>query len=57
MNRDKILEQFQTRKHILMGLLGVTGLAMFGSFARDEATTLCRIDRQEQTNLYSGQTV
>ena len=44
MNRDEILAKFQAHKHILAEWFGVTGLALFGSFTRDQATDGCDVD-------------
>ncbi len=44
MNRDEILEKLQAHKHTLAERFGVTGLALFGSFARDQATDGSDVD-------------
>lgn len=38
MNRSELLQLLQAHKQTLTERFGVTGLALFGSFARDEAT-------------------
>ena len=44
MNRDEILEKLQAHKQTLVERFGVTGLALFGSFARDQATDGSDVD-------------
>ena len=44
MNRDEILHKLQAHKSILEERFGVTGLALFGSFARDQATDGSDVD-------------
>ena len=38
MNRSEILNKLQAHKQTLAERFGVTGLALFGSYARDQAT-------------------
>ena len=60
MNRDEVLEMLRTHKPILSERFGVTGLALFGSFARDQATEksdvdiLVRFDRPATSKSYFG---
>ncbi len=44
MNRDEILDKLQAHKHTLAERFGVTGLALFGSYARDQATHESDVD-------------
>ena len=44
MNRDEILVLLRTHKPILMERFGVTALALFGSFARDQASDGSDVD-------------
>ena len=44
MNRDEILALLRTHKPILMERFGVTALALFGSFARDQASDSSDVD-------------
>ena len=44
MNRTDIVNSLQAHKHILAERFGVTGLALFGSFARDQATDRSDVD-------------
>ena len=44
MNRDEILDKLQAHKHTLVERFGVTGLALFGSYARDQATDGSDVD-------------
>ena len=44
MNRDEVLKVLRTHKEILSQRFGVTGLALFGSFARDQATDDSDVD-------------
>ena len=44
MTRDEVLDLLQTHKTVLADRFGVTGLALYGSFARDEATPESDVD-------------
>ena len=44
MNRDDVLDILRTHKPTLAERFGVTELALFGSFARDEATDESDVD-------------
>ena len=44
MNKSEVLRLLQTHKQILAERFGVTDLAVFGSFARDEATDESDLD-------------
>ena len=44
MNRNEVLEMLRTHKPILTERFGVTGLALFGSFARDQASEASGVD-------------
>ena len=44
MNREEVLEILRTHKPTLADRFGVTELALFGSFARDEATDESDVD-------------
>jgi predicted nucleotidyltransferase len=44
MNRDEVLNALQAHKPTLMEQFGVTGLALFGSFARGQATDRSDVD-------------
>ena len=44
MNRDEILALLRAHKPILMERFGVTALALFGSFARDQASDGSDVD-------------
>ena len=44
MNRNEVLEMLSTHKPILTERFGVTGLALFGSFARDQASEASDVD-------------
>ena len=44
MNRDQVLQLLRTHKPTLAERFGVTELALFGSFARDEATERSDVD-------------
>ena len=44
MNRDQALETLRAHKQTLAERFGVTGLALFGSFARDQATESSDVD-------------
>ena len=44
MNKSEVLRLLQTHKQILTERFGVTELAVFGSFARDEATDESDLD-------------
>ena len=44
MNRDELLDLLRTHKAILARRFGVTELALYGSFARDQGTEASDID-------------
>ena len=44
MNREEVLDILRTHKPTLAERFGVTDLALFGSFARDEATERSDVD-------------
>ena len=44
MNRDEVLNALRAHKPTLTEQFGVTGLALFGSFARDQATDQSDVD-------------
>ena len=44
MNRDEILDTLRAHKPVLAERFGVSGLALFGSFARGQATELSDVD-------------
>ena len=44
MNRDEILALLRAHKPVLMERFGVTALALFGSFARDQASDGSDVD-------------
>ena len=44
MNRDEVLNALRAHKPTLAERFGVTGLALFGSFARDQATDRSDVD-------------
>ena len=44
MTRDEVLAILRTHKGALADRFGVTGLALYGSFARDQATSESDID-------------
>ena len=44
MNRDDVLDALRTHKPMLKERFGVTDVALFGSFARDEATDASDVD-------------
>ena len=44
MNRDEVLSTLRVHKSALAERFGVTGLALFGSFARDQATEGSDVD-------------
>ena len=44
MTRDEVIELLRTHKPVLAERFGVAGLALFGSFARDEATDSSDVD-------------
>ena len=60
MNRDDVLDILRTHKPTLAERFGVTELALFGSFARDEATersdvdVLVRFDGPATSRSYFG---
>ena len=44
MNRDEILDTLRAHKLVLAERFGVSGLALFGSFARGQATEFSDVD-------------
>lgn len=44
MNRDEILDTLRAHKPVLAERFGVSGMALFGSFARDQATDSSDVD-------------
>ena len=60
MNRDEVLDMLRTHKPTLVERFGVTELALFGSFARDQATDgsdvdiLVRFDGPATSRSYFG---
>ncbi len=60
MNRDEVLSTLRVHKSALAERFGVTGLALFGSFARDQATEgsdvdiLVRFDGPATSKTYFG---
>lgn len=44
MNRDDVLNMLRAHKPIIVERFGVTELALFGSFARDQATDTSDVD-------------
>lgn len=44
MNRDEVLKTLRAHQERLAEQFGVSGLALFGSFARDQATVASDID-------------
>lgn len=44
MKREDVLNSLRTHKHVLVERFGVTGLSLFGSFARDQATDGSDVD-------------
>ena len=44
MTKDDVLESLRTHKPVLSERFGVTALALFGSFARDQATDSSDVD-------------
>lgn len=60
MKRDDVLKLLRTHKATLAQRFGVTGLALFGSFARDKATDtsdldiLVRFDGPATADAYFG---
>ncbi len=44
MNRDEVLNMLRAHKPTLAARFGVTELALFGSFARDQATDRSDVD-------------
>ena len=60
MNRDEVLKVLRTHKAALAERFGVTGLALFGSIVRDQATDdsdvdiLVRFDSQATSKRYFG---
>ena len=60
MNRVEILAKLQAHKQSLAERFGVTGLALFGSYARDQATDgsdvdiLVRFDGPATSRTYFG---
>lgn len=60
MNRDEVLDILRTHKPTLAERFGVTELALFGSFARDEANDksdidiLVKFDKPATSKTYFG---
>ena len=60
MNRDEVLDMLRTHKPTLVERFGVKELALFGSFARDQATDgsdvdiLVRFDGPATSRSYFG---
>ena len=60
MNRDEVLNTLRAHKPTLAERFGVTGLSLFGSFARDQATDrsdvdiLVMFDRPATSSSYFG---
>ena len=60
MNRDEILNVLRAHKAVLAQRFGVTELALFGSFARDQATDdsdvdiLVRFDKSATSEAFFG---
>ena len=60
MNREEVLDILRTHKPTLADRFGVTELALFGSFARDEATDksdidiLVKFDKPATSKTYFG---
>ena len=60
MNRDEVLDALRTHKPTLAERFGVSGLVLFGSFARDQGTDrsdidiLVRFDRPATSRSYFG---
>ena len=60
MNRDEVLNILRAHKAILVQRFGVTELALFGSFARDQATDdsdvdiLVRFDKPATSDTFFG---
>ena len=44
MNRDEVLETLRNHKQVLQERFDVTGLALYGSFARNQATPESDVD-------------
>ena len=44
MNRDEVLETLRKHKQVLRERYDVTGLALYGSFARNQATPVSDVD-------------
>ncbi len=44
LNREAVLDALRDHRGVLAEQFGVTGLALFGSFARDRATDRCDLD-------------
>ena len=44
MNRDEVLDTLRAHKPVLAERFGVSRLALFGSFARDQATEFSDVD-------------
>ena len=44
MNRNDVLDLLRTHKPVLAERFGVSGLALYGSFARDQATDRSDVD-------------
>ena len=60
MNREEVLDILRTHKPTLVERFGVTELALFGSFARDQATDksdidiLVKFDKPATSKTYFG---
>ncbi|MCY3801367.1 MAG: nucleotidyltransferase family protein [Chloroflexi bacterium] len=60
MTRNEVLDRLRSQKKTLAERFGVTGLALFGSFARDQATEgsdvdiLVRFDGPATSRSYFG---
>ena len=54
MNRDEVLNVLRAHKPILSQRFGVTELALFGSFARDQATDTSDVDILVQFDAGGG---
>ena len=60
MDREEVLNSLRTHKHVLAERFGVTGLSLFGSFARDQATeesdvdVLVKFDTRATSRSYFG---
>ena len=60
MNRDEVLDALRQHKQVLRDRFDVTGLALYGSFARNQATSesdvdiLVRFDGPATSSSYFG---